>query len=119
MVPVLFLMPRWEDPTELFLQRQIRMLANVNVLDSIVTDDAGAASHWCGRIPVHSLIDKRLSRRLMQAAGRRLRFDYFQPLDQLKVLEKLLGSSRAKTILCQFGTYAVRLKSVLTATPQR
>src|SRR5689334_11606863 len=84
---VIFLMPRWGDPTELFLLRQIRMLTDANVLNAIVTDSVTAGVRWNGRIPVHSLTNACSSRSLLQAFRSRLSLNRFQSETQLQTLK--------------------------------
>jgi glycosyltransferase involved in cell wall biosynthesis len=84
-----------------------------------VTDDAGSTDRWSSRVPVHSLVDNRVSTRLIRAAGRRLGYEWCPPRTQSSLLEKVLRASKADTVLCNWGTYAVRFKSVLEASPQR
>jgi len=112
MSQVVFLMPRWNDPTELFLQRQIRMLADANILEAIIAGDAGAGVKSYGQIPVYGLSEQHLMKGLLRAGGRRLGFEWPSPLTKAEVLRRRLGSLRADTIYCHWGDYAVRFKQV-------
>jgi hypothetical protein len=69
---VLFMMPNWNEPSELFVQRQIRMLADAGVLEAVITNDSGGAACWDERIPVISLHRPTPMTRYRQAIRHRL-----------------------------------------------
>jgi colanic acid/amylovoran biosynthesis glycosyltransferase len=114
---VLFLMPMLDAPSELFMQRQIRMLAKANVLEAIAVTNAGGTGQWSG-IPVYSLTDTSLLGRVICGATRRLGFKPHYPTCA-EMLTRVLKKLRADTILCQYGTFAVRLQSALETASQR
>jgi colanic acid/amylovoran biosynthesis glycosyltransferase len=117
MTSVLFLMPHWGRPSNLFLVRQIRMLRDAGVLYGVAVINTEGLTNWNG-VPLYSLTDQSQARRIYWDIRRRLGVPAHPPT-QADQLRKLIRSSRVDTILCQYGTFAVKLLPALIETSAR
>jgi colanic acid/amylovoran biosynthesis glycosyltransferase len=116
MPSVLFVMPNWEAPSEVFLRQQMRMLADARLLEAIILPYNPRFSPWHG-IPVLGLVpQKRLRKQIIHRLKRKIGLKS-PTLGQR--FRNVVHQTQADTILIQYATLAVELQQVLETLPHR
>ena len=116
MTRVLFVMPNWEAPSEVFLRRQMHMLTKAGLLAAVILPYQHGITSW-NHMPVYSLAQPpRLRYQIKNSIWRKLGL---KPPDLLKQFERAVHRTHADTVLIQYATLAVALRPVLEALPHR
>jgi glycosyltransferase involved in cell wall biosynthesis len=106
---VLFIMPLWTDPAEVWMQR---MIEAIEPHIAYIACLSPAESAWQKRIPTIDLTDKTpLIRRIMRKAG----FSYWEnrPLRTgAKIVEKTLTSEKVSVVLIHYLEFAMQYEEV-------
>ena len=108
MSSVTLLMGSWMAPSETFIYRHMKMLQEIGALESIISARLDRDTTWKG-VPVYGL----------NTHGEPGADGTPHLPSQLKGLETALARSKADIILCEYGTIATLLKSVLRRAPKR
>jgi colanic acid/amylovoran biosynthesis glycosyltransferase len=113
---VIMVMPNWNAPSLVPIHRQLTMLHEAGILAGIILPYQTGINNWLG-VPVYSLestnsLRHQISNAVLYKLGMR------RP-NLLTNFAKAVKSINADTIICQYGTLAVELHSVLQGLPHR
>lgn len=114
---VAFVMPVWGKASEQFFMRQIKLLADANMLKLIILTGYSNRRKW-RHIPIISLSGHSVSERAWRYLNRKYRSTQYaySPVEKLK---KILRHYQIDTLLIQYGPTAVAIKEALDASRQR